>query len=146
MILSVVLLLLLSPQKAPHWVLQITFTIVAFTTSITWLNIIANEVISILQTFGILFDINTAILGLTILAAGNSMADLVADTVIARAGRPEMAFACCFGSPLLSNVLGLGIAFTVRNLVPLNLIQLMQCFCSLQRSEFHLAIMVTHIR
>ena len=43
------------------------------------------------------------------------MADLVADTVIARAGKPEMAFACCFGSPLLSNVLGLSIAFTVSN-------------------------------
>lgn len=111
--------------------MQIALIIAAFTTSITWLNIIANEVVSILQTFGILFSINTgecpnlksvsilvflpsAILGLTILAAGNSMADLVADTVIARAGRPEMAFACCFGSPLLSNVLGLSIAFTVR--------------------------------
>eukprot|EP00731_Ephydatia_muelleri_P029014 Em0020g658a len=113
-VLSVLLLLILSPQKSPHWTLQIVLILAAFATSITWLNIIANEIISILQTFGILFDINTAILGLTILAAGNSMADLVADTVIARAGKPEMAFACCFGSPLLSNVLGLSIAFTVK--------------------------------
>ncbi len=42
------------------------------------------------------------------------MADWVADTVVARAGKPEMAFASCFGSPLLSHVLGLSIAMIVR--------------------------------
>lgn len=59
MVLSVLLLLILSPQKSPHWTLQIVLILAAFATSITWLNIIANEIISILQTFGILFDINT---------------------------------------------------------------------------------------
>lgn len=57
---------------------------------------------------------HAAILGLTILALGNCVADWVADTVVARAGKPEMAFASCFGSPLLSHVLGLSIAMIVR--------------------------------
>lgn len=56
-----------------------------------------------------------AILGLTVLALGNCVADWVADTVVTRAGKPEMAFASCFGSPLLSHVLGLSIAMIVSN-------------------------------
>ena len=52
-------------------------------------------------------------LGLTVLAIGNCVADWVADTVVARAGKPEMAIASCFGAPLLSHVLGLSIAMIV---------------------------------
>ena len=58
-------------------------------------------------------SMNTAILGLTVLAIGNSVADLVADTVVARSGKPEMAIGSCFGAPLLSNVIGLSIALLV---------------------------------
>ena len=54
-----------------------------------------------------------AILGLTVLAIGNSVGDWVADTAVARAGHPSMGVASCFGSPLLNDVLGLGIALTV---------------------------------
>ena len=56
----------------------------------------------------------TAILGLTVLALGNCVADWVADTVVARGGKPEMAVASCFGSPMLSHVLGLSVAMIVR--------------------------------
>ena len=55
----------------------------------------------------------SAILGLTVLALGNCVADWVADTLVARAGKPEMAFASCFGSPLLSHVIGLSVAMIV---------------------------------
>ena len=37
----------------------------------------------------------------------------MADTAVARAGKPAMGVASCFGSPLLNDVLGLGIALTV---------------------------------
>lgn len=67
-----------------------------------------------LRTFFVL----SAILGLTVLALGNCVADWVADTVVTRAGKPEMAFASCFGSPLLSHVLGLSIAMIVREVLP----------------------------
>ena len=55
----------------------------------------------------------TAILGLTVLALGNCVADWVADSVVAKSGNTQMAFASCFGSPMLSHVLGLSIAFAV---------------------------------
>ena len=60
------------------------------------------------------FFMSVGILGLTILALGNSVADWVADTVVARRGKPEMAIASCFGAPLMSNVVGLSVALIVR--------------------------------
>ena len=56
---------------------------------------------------------HTAILGLTVLAIGNSVGDWVADTAVARAGKPGMGIASCFGSPLLNDVLGLSVALLV---------------------------------
>lgn len=51
------------------------------------------------------------------LALGNCAADWVADTVVARAGKPEMAIASCFGSPMLSHVLGISLAMIVRQIL-----------------------------
>ena len=44
------------------------------------------------------------------------MADWVSDTVVARGGRPEMAYASCFGAPLITHVMGLSFALLVRSL------------------------------
>ena len=57
--------------------------------------------------------LNAGILGLTVLAIGNSVGDWVADTAVARAGKPGMGIASCYGSPLLNDVLGLSIALIV---------------------------------
>ena len=56
---------------------------------------------------------NAAILGLTVLAIGNSVADWVADSIIASKGKPEMALASCFGAPLITHVMGLSFAIIV---------------------------------
>eukprot|EP00913_Durusdinium_trenchii_P022117 g20783.t1 len=53
-----------------------------------------------------------AVLGITVLAWGNSVGDLVADTALVRQRRSKMAVAGIYGSPLLSDLLGLGIALT----------------------------------
>jgi sodium/potassium/calcium exchanger 6 len=99
--------------KGLHWSLQLVVAFLAFVTSIAWLNIEANEVVSILESFGLAFNIDTAILGLTVLAIGNSVGDWIADTAVARAGQPGMGVASCFGSPLLNDVLGLSFALIV---------------------------------
>jgi sodium/potassium/calcium exchanger 6 len=99
--------------KGLHWALQLVVAFLAFVTSIAWLNIEANEVVSILESFGLAFNIDTAILGLTVLAIGNSVGDWIADTAVARAGQPGMGVASCFGSPLLNDVLGLSFALIV---------------------------------
>ncbi len=85
----------------------------AFMMSVVWLDLLANEIVGILETFGILMDVSTSVLGLTVLAWGNSIGDLVADTATAKAGKVKTAVASCFGSPLLSALVGLGLALTI---------------------------------
>ena len=52
------------------------------------------------------------ILGLTVLAWGNSVGDFIADTSLARAGNPRMGAASCFGSPLFNLLIGFGLSVT----------------------------------
>ncbi|KAI8349252.1 Sodium/calcium exchanger protein-domain-containing protein [Mortierella sp. GBAus27b] len=73
-----------------------------FIVAMTWIYIVANEVVCILQALGTILGISDAILGLTVFAMGNSLGDLVANITIARMGFPRMAFSACFGGPLLS--------------------------------------------
>eukprot|EP00118_Oscarella_pearsei_P009034 m.49534 g.49534 ORF g.49534 m.49534 type:complete len:570 (+) comp34008_c0_seq1:16-1725(+) len=103
-----------SQTLMPNAPVQFLFGFLAFITSIAWMNILANEVVAVLQSFGILFNISLAVLGVTVLAIGNSIGDWVADTAVARAGTPAMGVSSCFGSPLLNDVLGLGISLTAN--------------------------------
>jgi len=108
---SVILFATTNNKEKPPYYNFLVF--LSFVSSIAWLNIIANECVAILQTIGIVWDVSSALLGLTVLAIGNSVGDFAADTAVARAGEPECGVASCFGSPLLNDVVGLGIALTV---------------------------------
>jgi len=83
-----------------------------FIVSIAWISTVVNEVVAILQAVGLICGLSDAILGLTAFAAGNSLADLVADVTIARAGYPVMAISACFAGPLLNILLGIGLSGT----------------------------------
>ena len=71
-----------------------------FGSAVVWIYLVANEIVSLLKTFGIIFGLSDAILGLTILAWGNSIGDLVADVAIAKQGYPRMGYSACFGGPV----------------------------------------------
>jgi len=45
----------------------------AFAVAVIWIDFIANEIMAVLFTFGVVFQLSDAILGLTILAWGNSV-------------------------------------------------------------------------
>eukprot|EP00054_Salpingoeca_dolichothecata_P026520 m.190065 g.190065 ORF g.190065 m.190065 type:complete len:68 (+) comp25681_c0_seq11:19-222(+) len=49
------------------------FAFVGFIVSVIWIYIVANEIVNLLQTLGRLVGIGDAILGLTVLAWGNSI-------------------------------------------------------------------------
>lgn len=70
--------------------------------SVGFINIIASEVVSVLETFGVVFNLSDAILGMTVLAWGNSLGDLISNNSLARHGYPGIAIAACFGGPMLS--------------------------------------------
>uniref|UniRef100_A0A182VK81 Sodium/calcium exchanger membrane region domain-containing protein n=1 Tax=Anopheles merus TaxID=30066 RepID=A0A182VK81_ANOME len=99
-----------------------SFTILSFLGCIQVIYIVAQEVVSVLETVGIVLKLSKSVLGLSLLAWGNSVGDLFSNVALARQGYGKMAFAACFGGPLLNLCLGLGLtfitkAFSVPNLV-----------------------------
>ena len=52
-----------------------------------------------------------AILGLTVLAMGNSLGDMAADLSVARGGFPNMAVTACYCGPFFNMCIGIGVAF-----------------------------------
>lgn len=89
LILLAVLVIFTSEHTKPKYHYFLCF--LGFAISIAWISTIAEEVVGVLKTFGVVFDISEALLGLTIFAAGNSIGDLVADITVARLGYPVMA-------------------------------------------------------
>jgi sodium/potassium/calcium exchanger 6 len=83
--------------------------IIAFLSTVMWLDVIAGELVAVIQGFGLIMNISTSILGLTVIAIGNSVGDLVADCAVAKK-EPKMGVAACFGSPMIMNILGTGFA------------------------------------
>lgn len=97
-----------TPNRPPRWRSGLCF--IGFAVAIAWISTIANEVVGVLRTLGVIMNMSDAILGLTIFAVGNSLGDLVADITVARLGFPVMALSACFGGPMLNILLGVGLS------------------------------------
>lgn len=93
-----------------HW----AFGYVGFLVSVAWIYVLANEVLSLLKTFGIVIGLSDAFLGMTVLAWGNSIGDYISNLSVARQGYPRMAISACYGGPLLNLLLGFGIPYTLK--------------------------------
>eukprot|EP00959_Pyramimonas_sp_CCMP1952_P288454 6032031-Pyramimonas_sp.AAC.1 len=61
----------------------------AFVSSILWISAFASELLGCLSALGVIMGISPSILGVTVLAWGNSVGDLVADVVVAKSGHPK---------------------------------------------------------
>lgn len=55
-----------------------------------------------MKAMGVISDMSDSMVGLSILAWGNSVGDLFSNIALARQGYQQMALAACFGGPLLS--------------------------------------------
>ncbi|KAF8127069.1 Sodium/calcium exchanger protein-domain-containing protein [Boletus edulis] len=105
------LLVLAFSNVSSHPTAQMARCSMGFFVAVVWIMAIADEVVYVLQTFGFIFGLSDAIIGLTIFAVGNSLADLVANTSVA-VFAPMMGFSACFGGPMLNILLGIGISGT----------------------------------
>lgn len=95
----------IGPLRSPPYMKVISF--VGFAISIMWVSLIANEVVAVLKTMGLILHISDAILGLTVFAVGNSLGDFILNTTIAN-NEPMTAFTACFASPMLNILVGIG--------------------------------------
>ncbi|XP_077998095.1 mitochondrial sodium/calcium exchanger protein-like [Glandiceps talaboti] len=110
-IMAVIVILTSRHEKPP--VYHTAFAFAGFLMGIVWIYTIANEIVNLLEALGIMFNLSEELLGLLLLALGNSIADLVTDTANARAGHPVMSIGACFGGPLFNMLLGFGLSSTI---------------------------------
>lgn len=83
-----------------------------FIVAATWIDWIADHLVALLEFLGIVCRIPGSIMGLTILAWGNSMGDLSANMTMARKGLANMAMTACFAGPVFNVLIGLSFGFS----------------------------------
>lgn len=101
-------------EKEPPKTEQIPVVLVAFVMSVFWISTVAGELLNCLAALGQILNLPPTILGLTVLAWGNSVGDLVADVAVAKAGQPALAMAGCFAGPMFNMLVGLGMALVIQ--------------------------------
>ncbi|KQJ96801.1 cation/calcium exchanger 1 [Brachypodium distachyon] len=89
-----------------------------FVMSVAWAYVIANELLSLLVSASLVLAVDPATLGLTVLAWGNSLGDLVANVAVAMSARgggggAQVAVAGCYGGPVFNVLVGLGLSLVL---------------------------------
>ncbi|NXD11177.1 NCLX protein, partial [Nothocercus nigrocapillus] len=134
-VVAVLLFSTTSNEEPPKY--HCVFAFLGFLVSAMWINAAATELVNILRTLGIIFQLSNTVLGLTLLAWGNSIggegppgapatatepggtsgrlpllsprADTFSDLTMARQGYPRMAFSACFGGIIFNILVGVGL-------------------------------------
>merc|ERR1711865_422826 len=75
----------LTRNGMPAW-LRNLYVLPSFCAAVLWFDLYACELVECLRTFGFIFDIPISLLGVTVLAWGNSIGDFFADRAVARDG------------------------------------------------------------
>jgi len=102
----------------PAWHKGMCF--VGFVAAVLFIYMTAAEIVNIILAFGVVYELGNFSLGVSILAIGIGMQDLVSNIGVARAGLPNMAASACVGAPLLNILLGLGVCAIAGNIMIAN--------------------------
>lgn len=95
--------------------ISVPIAVVGFIMAATWIDTIADQLVRLLTLLGVICRIPGSIMGLTVLAWGNSMGDLSANMTMAKKGLANMAITACFAGPVFNILIGLGGGFTKLN-------------------------------
>ncbi|KAG7383716.1 hypothetical protein PHYPSEUDO_003395 [Phytophthora pseudosyringae] len=88
-----------------------------FVISIIWIGVLSHYTVTFGTKFGCITGIPSALMGLTIIAAGTSIPDALSSILVARDGHGDMAVSNALGSNVFDILFGLGLPFLLSNLV-----------------------------
>lgn len=88
-----------------------------FTWSIVWISLYSFLMVDWITKIGLICSIPAVVMGLTLLAAGTSVPDLLSSVVVAQAGRGDMAVSSSLGSNIFDVTVGLPVPWILFNLV-----------------------------
>jgi len=86
----------------------------SFLLAICWICSVCDLMVEVLSLVGLLLGLPIEVLGMTLLALGNSAGDLWADTAVCRLGLSESAVSAVFAGPLFNLCVGIGVALLIR--------------------------------
>ena len=115
LVLSLMICFLTPLNNGPRRTM-IFFSVFAFLFSILWIWFIANILIHLLGLLGLIFQLKQAYLGITVLAWGNSVGDMMANSAVAKKGFARMALVGCFAGPLFNLLIGLGLSLIIKEI------------------------------
>ncbi|KAM0909540.1 hypothetical protein ACQ4PT_014747 [Festuca glaucescens] len=87
-----------------------------FLMSVLWAYTLARELVALLVAIGYMVGVESGVLGVTVLAWGDSLGDLVSNVAMATHGGPggaQTAVSACYAGPLFNTVVGLGLSLTL---------------------------------
>jgi len=96
-------------SQPPTMVLTV-YSFLAFLMAIAWINWSCNCVVDLIKLFGFITSLPQALLALTVLAWGNSLGDMSADTAMTKKGFGEMAVTATMAGPIFNILVGQGLA------------------------------------
>ncbi|XP_020290587.1 sodium/potassium/calcium exchanger 6, mitochondrial-like isoform X2 [Pseudomyrmex gracilis] len=110
-VIGVIVFLTTHADRVPKF--HNAFAFLGFLAAMLTVYLVAGEIMAALQCIGYACSISDAMLGITFLAWGNSIGDLISNVAIARRGFPRMGYAACFGGPMFNTLLGLGLKYSI---------------------------------
>ena len=87
-----------------------------FLMSILWIGAYSFLMVDWITGIGLILGIPAVVMGLTLLAAGTSVPDLLSSVVVARAGRGDMAVSSSIGSNIFDITVGLPVPWILFNI------------------------------